>query len=114
MMSSSTGFHPDETDRQIGQTGLQLPARDLAAQHGPAACIHPDQVEGILDQVDPDRGNALKGGLVSHGMAPWLRDIPVPPCSAGKHGRPMPLKSQMAAECARADVREERRVWTEQ
>ena len=64
MMSPGAGLHSDQTDRQVGQAGLQLPARDLAAQQDLAAGIHANQVESILAQVDADRGDGLSRGLV--------------------------------------------------
>jgi hypothetical protein len=45
VMGSRAGFHFDQADRQVGQTGKQLPARHFPAQDDRAACIHPDQVK---------------------------------------------------------------------
>ena len=64
VMGAGASLHADQADRHIGQAGLQLPARDLPAQHDLAAGIHANQVEGILAQVDADRGDGLRCGLV--------------------------------------------------
>jgi hypothetical protein len=64
MMSPGAGLHSDQTDRDVGQAGLQLSTRDLAAQQDLAAGIHANQVESILAQVDADRGDGLSCGLV--------------------------------------------------
>jgi transposase len=91
VMGAGTSLNAYQTDRQIGQAGLQLPARDLPAQQDPTALIHADQVEGVLAQVDADGRNGLSCDLLCHDMAPWLRDNPVLPCSTREHGRSMPL-----------------------
>jgi hypothetical protein len=70
VMGSGTGLHPDQTDRQVRQALQQLSTSDLAAQHDAAACIHADQVEDVLAQIDPDGGDALTGAVVGHGTAP--------------------------------------------
>lgn len=54
VMGSGTGLHPDETDRHVGQAGLRLSTRNLAAQHNRAAGIQADQVEGVLAQINAD------------------------------------------------------------
>jgi hypothetical protein len=64
MMGARAGLHSDQTDRHVSQAGLQLPARDLAAQQDLAAGIHTNEVESILAQVNADRGDGLGRGLV--------------------------------------------------
>src|SRR4051794_15063997 len=81
-------------------------SRASAAQHNAAARVHADPMEGVLAQVDTDRGNSLCGGVVCHGMPPCLRGSPALPCSAREHGRSMPLDfPARLKELAKAEAR---------
>jgi hypothetical protein len=51
-MSTGTGFHPNQTWRQVGKLFQQLAARNGLFQHRLALGIGTVQTERILGQVD--------------------------------------------------------------
>ena len=54
MMRSDAGLNANQARSHIGQTGLDLAARRLLAQHNAAALIQADDVERVLADIDTD------------------------------------------------------------
>jgi hypothetical protein len=46
--------------RHIGKPALELAARYLGPQHDGAALVETDEVERVLTDVDPDRGDRIR------------------------------------------------------
>jgi hypothetical protein len=69
-VGADTGLHADQAGRQVGEPGLELPARQLPAQDDGAALIEADEVEGVLADVDAEDGDGV-GGPARHGGAPY-------------------------------------------
>jgi hypothetical protein len=72
VVGADAGLHADEAGRQVGELGLELPARQLPAQDDGAALIKADEVEGVLADVDAEDGDGVCG-LARHGGAPYCR-----------------------------------------
>jgi hypothetical protein len=66
MMRPNTGFHANQTGRQVGNPSLYLATRPLLAQHYSAALIETNNVEYVLTDIDANYGNCTLG-LLEHG-----------------------------------------------
>src|SRR5258705_767271 len=77
MVGSDTGLHADQADRQVGETNLDLAARQLLAQDDGAALVEANEMEDVLADIDPERGNGFGGGVAWHGLAPcsWFTPL---------------------------------------
>ena len=69
MMGADARLHADQAGWHIGQTLLDLSARELLVQNDGAAGIQTDQVEAVLADVDPKGGNGRKRSF-RHGSDP--------------------------------------------
>jgi hypothetical protein len=57
MVGAGTGFHADQTARNIGKAPLKLLPRGLQLQNDVPALIEADQVKRILADIDTNRGD---------------------------------------------------------
>jgi hypothetical protein len=62
-MRAGSGLEADKAARQIDKSAHELIARYLDAQRDGAALVKTDQVEGVLADIEPDRGDGI-GGLL--------------------------------------------------
>src|SRR6266481_3997735 len=67
MVGAGTGFHADQTARNIGKAPLKLLPRGLQLQNDVPALIEADQVERILADIDTNRGDDGCCWLTRHG-----------------------------------------------
>src|ERR1700730_13014218 len=64
MMGARTGLHADQAWRNIGETAFELATGYLLLQDDYTAPVKPDEVERVLAEVDPDRGDDSSGLLM--------------------------------------------------
>jgi hypothetical protein len=57
MVRPGTGLHADQTARNVHEPPLELRPRDLQLQYNRPALVEADQVEGVLADIDADRGD---------------------------------------------------------
>src|SRR6266516_2249170 len=57
VMGARTGLHADQAARNIGETAFELATGYLLLQDDCTAPVKPDEVERVLAEVDPDRGD---------------------------------------------------------
>jgi len=67
MVRANAGLHADQARRQVGKSGLHLPARPLLAQHNGTTLIVAHDVERVLADIDADDGDGSLGSL-GHGV----------------------------------------------
>jgi len=107
VMGTDAGLHADQAGRRVGQANLDLGPRQALAQHDGATFVEADEMEGVLADVDAQRGDGggLGLGNALHGLGSLLL-FP----SAGRWGaRPDhpisgPSGSDEALECVRIPV----------
>src|SRR6266446_2047943 len=91
MMGPDTSLHPDQARRHVREAGLDLAAREFLSQNDLAALIQANKVEGVLANVDADRGDSLLRCIRAHRMAPCASNRPSFSGYPQKHGRSIPL-----------------------
>src|SRR6266496_6211512 len=57
VMGTRTGFHADQAARNIGQTAFELTTGYLLLQDDCTPLVEADEVERVLAEVEPDRGD---------------------------------------------------------
>src|SRR6266545_2817267 len=57
VMRARAGLHADQAARNIGETAFELTTRYLLLQDDYTPLIEANEVEGVLAEVDPDRGD---------------------------------------------------------
>src|SRR6266487_5868262 len=62
-MGARTGLHADQAARNIGETAFELTTGYLLLQDDYTALVKADEVERVLTEVDPDRGDDSSGLL---------------------------------------------------
>jgi hypothetical protein len=59
-MCAGTGFHSDQTARDVAQPASKLMTGDLLLQNNRAALVEPYQMECVLADVNPDRADGFR------------------------------------------------------
>ena len=67
MVGTDTGLHADQAGRHIGEARFHLPTRPLLPERDCPTSIQADDVEGVLADIDTDRGDHTLHDL-SHGV----------------------------------------------
>jgi hypothetical protein len=90
VVGADAGLHANEAGRQVGEPGFELAPGELQAQDDAATPVEPDEVEGVLADVDAEDGDGVCG-LARHSGAPYCRLPPFDAGYRGEHRRSIPL-----------------------
>jgi len=101
MVRANAGLHADQARRQVGKSGLHLPARPLLAQHNGTTLIVAHDVERVLADIDTNHGDCCvvclgHGVLLVFGAPGQLLSL-----AGQEHGRTIPLAdlTRFRAKC---------------
>jgi hypothetical protein len=56
VMGAGARLHADQAARNVGETAFELTTGHLLPQNDDTPLVEPNEVEGLLADVDPDRG----------------------------------------------------------
>jgi hypothetical protein len=74
VMGADAGLHADQAGRHVGQANLDLGPRQALAQRDGATLVEAEQMEGVLADIDAQRGDGsgLGFGHALHGVGSLL------------------------------------------